>query len=315
MKNRRNYSSSKMNKMYGKYFIVTALAIILLSCNSGRIYTANSEEKIEKVSMPKHNSKFFKDITAKAQELISANKYTPFDTLQSQKIERSEENSEVFISSYKPDIMTGNEIYNYLQASTMIIGASYLCDRCPNIHLNCATGFVIHEDGVVVTNYHVIDVKEKMDISSIFASDHKGNLYPVSKILSASKANDVAILQLDTNGEKLKELPLAPVELVGETIYTMGHPFYNHYFMTKGIVGRKYIKEHTNVSKIAITADFGQGSSGGPVVNENGQLVGIVSSTLANYSNRSKDDGDLQLLIKEVIPVSVLHQYVKKSKE
>ncbi|MCR8668927.1 serine protease [Aestuariibaculum sp. M13] len=311
----KNHLNRKTDKMYVKYFTAIALGFILLSCNSVRMQPNNPKENIAEVIEPKHTSKFINDITAKAQELISANKYTPFDDLQSQKEKHTEENSEVFVSSYKPDLMTGNEIYNYLQVSTMVIGSAYLCERCPNIHLNCATGFVIQEDGVVVTNYHVIDAKEKMDISTIFASDYKGNLYPVSKILSASKSNDVAILQLDTSGQKLKELPLANEELVGETIYTMGHPFYNTYFMTKGIIGRKYIKEHTNVSKIAITADFGQGSSGGPVVNEHGQVVGIVSSTYANYSYKSKDKGDLQLLVKEVVPVSVLHKYVRSYQE
>ncbi|KAB1067736.1 trypsin-like peptidase domain-containing protein [Tamlana haliotis] len=63
---------------------------------------------------------------------------------------------------------------------------------------------------------------------------------------------------------------------------------------------------------MTITAEFGLGASGGPVVNDSGEVVGVVSATRANYTGgNSKHKGDLQLLLKIVIPVSQLNKYVK----
>ena len=292
----------------------TILACLtLLGCNSAKIQEVSSSVTIADGNTTINDSKFIDAVTKKAQKFIGSNHYTPFDTLQIQKLDRIEENSEVVISNFQSGKKTGNQMYYHLRESTMLIGSSYLCNQCPNTHLSNASGFVIHEDGVIVTNYHVIEVKEQMNISAIFASDHEGNVYPVAKILSASQSNDIAILQLDTNGKKLRALPLAKEELIGEDVFMMGHPFSNNFFMTKGIIARKYISERSGEPKIAITADFGQGASGGPVVNEYGQIVGIVSATYMLYTNGSKEHGDLQMVTKEVVPVSALNNYVKRN--
>ncbi|MEP4909112.1 MAG: serine protease, partial [Algibacter sp.] len=119
------------------------------------------------------------------------------------------------------------------------------------------------------------------------------------------------ILKLETHGEKLKALTLAETELVGEDVYMMGHPFRNTFFMTKGIISRKF-EGSKKIPRISITAEFGTGASGGPVVNDSGQVVGLVSSTRALYTNNSKQKGDLQLTLNMVIPVSQLNKYVKQ---
>jgi len=304
------------------YKIFGLLFLALASCNEGENQSEKglvNEVKKESatiapiVEKQPQTSKFIENVTHKAQQLIVNRQYTPFRTLQSQKMDRMEENSEVSIDTSTPSKMNGNQMYYYLKERTLLIGASYLCDRCPNVHLSNATGYVINEDGVIATNYHVIDVKQGIDISGIFAADSEGNVYPVTKILAASQSNDLAILQVDTNGKKLETIPFAEEELIGETIYLMGHPFSKSFFMSKGIIGRKYISDLDDEVKIAITAEFGQGASGGPVVNENGQLVGMVSGTHMEYTYGSKEHGDLQMIIKEAIPVSVLNNYVTRN--
>jgi S1-C subfamily serine protease len=92
----------------------------------------------------------------------------------------------------------------------------------------------------------------------------------------------------------------------------MGHPFDNLFYMEDGIIANKYISERDDAVKISITAEFGQGASGGPVVNRNGQLVGMVSGTMMHYTNRSRENGDLQMIVKEVVPVSVISEYIKR---
>lgn len=299
------------------YIVYLSVTLVLSSCNfnnnSNKDTLETDSAEAILAEAPENSSKFIKAATNEAQKLLMANKFTPFEQLQIQKLDRIEENSDVTISNFKSATKTGNQMYYHLQESTMMIGSSYLCSHCPNVHLNIASGFVINEDGVIVTNYHVIEEKEGIEESGVFAVSHDGTTYAVSEILSASQSNDIAILKLETQGKKLKALPLAEEELVGEDVYMMGHPFSNTFFMTKGIISRKYISERSEEPKIAITAEFGQGASGGPVVNEHGQIVGVVSATYMHYTNGgSKVNGDLQLVVKEVVPVSALNNYIKK---
>lgn len=302
----------KIKCFYGVLAILT-----LLNCGGVNNNTfdscINNNCSIIKSTEYQDSSEFVDDIRNKVSQLLVERKYTSFETLQIQKLNRIERNSEVLLAniSKRSSLKTGNEIYNHLKECTMFIGISYLCDKCPKIHLNKATGFVIHEDGVIVTNYHVIDAKRKVKASAIFAANHKGDVYPVSHILSTSKLNDLAILQLDTKGEKLKPLELAEEELMGEEVFVMGHPFDNIFFMTNGVVANKY-RNSQSMPKIAITADFGQGASGGAVVNKYGEVIGVVSTTYTRYSNNSKTYGNIQMVVKEIVPVSVLNGYVNK---
>ncbi|WP_405605798.1 serine protease [Polaribacter sp. Asnod1-A03] len=298
------------------YLKSTLIALILVSC--GAINSKHDDYKTDNVEVEinkaENSSVFINNAIEKAKQLLSNNEYTPFEVIQKQKLSKTEERSEVLVhTSSNPTLKSGNEIYNYLKERTLYIADSYLCDRCPNMHLTYASGFVIHEDGIIVTNYHVINAKGNLKSSAIFAVNHDGKVYSVSKVLSASKPNDIAILQLDMRGDKLKYLELAKEELVGEDVFVMGHPFNKTFSMSKGIVSRKYIKNSNNMLKMSVTADFGIGSSGGPVVNSYGDLVGVVSATSSHYTNGSKRNGDLQMVVKEVVPVSVLYNYVNKN--
>ncbi|MEP3837697.1 MAG: serine protease [Algibacter sp.] len=295
------------------YIIYLSLILGFQACNSSKNIPEN-EDTLSKTILDEteNSSAFIRDATNAINQLILEDKHTPFEKIKHDKIENHEVNSGVDIMYALADKKTGNEMYHHLQKSTLYIGISYLCGKCPNVHLSAATGFVIHEDGIVVTNYHVITPQEGLQHFGVFAVSHEGVVYNVTEVLSSSKANDLAILKIDTQGAKLDALPLAKTELVGEGVYMMGHPFQNTFLMTKGIISRKY-EGSKKIPRITITAEFGNGASGGPVVNEYGQVIGIVSSTRSHYTNGSnpKNKGDLQLTLNIVVPVSQLNKYVK----
>ena len=299
--------------MQVKIFTLLSL-IILISCSNGKNSNQSQEVKnsAENSSAiiedkPQYSSKFISEFTNTANELLSAKKFVSFDKLQQQKLKNIEESSNVEVSREMPAKMTGNELYFYLKERTLVIGTAYK-GQYDSYYLTPATAFVINEDGIIATNYHVIEVRKDMDKLAIFVSDKDGHVYPVTEVLSSSQANDLAILKVDTKGKKLKALPFAEQELMGEDIYMMGHPFRNTYFMSKGIVARKYISERDMEPRLGVTVDYGQGASGGPIVNLHGQVVAMVSST---YIERANGNGPVQMVIKEAIPVSTFWKYVK----
>jgi S1-C subfamily serine protease len=293
-------------------------ALILLSLFSIIACKSTSEEKIETINVAptlekaKKVSIFNQTFTNKVTKEISSGNFIAMDILQSQKIKNIEENSNITIKEEQGANMNGNQMYYYLKERTFVVGSPYLCTNCPETHLSNATAYSITDNGIILTNYHVIDKNESMDTSAIFVSDSDGNIYNVTEVLSASQGNDLAILKIDTKGKKLKYIPFAKEELLGEDIYLMGHPFGQNYYMSKGIIARKYINDRDNEPRLAVTAEFGQGSSGGPFVNTKGELVAMVAGTYSNYTMNSKEHGYLQMITKEVIPVSSIWKYVKK---
>ncbi|MEO9569625.1 MAG: serine protease [Polaribacter sp.] len=297
------------------YVVYLALTLVVFSCNSTKTIVDHQDDDIIKIyaNEIENSSVYINAATKSVDSVIKTNTHVPFEKLQDDIAKNAGANSGVKITHSNHKKKSGNQIYHELQNSTMYIGSSYLCNKCPNVHLSAATGFVIHEDGIVVTNHHVVRPKEDVKHYGIFAIDHEGNVYNVTEVLSASKADDLAILKIETNGEKLPALPLAQTELVGEDVYMMGHPFRNTFLMTKGIISRKYGNSNKS-SRISITAEFGQGASGGPVVNDSGEVVGVVSATRAYYSNNSKEKGDMQLMVRVVVPVSQLDNYLNVSK-
>lgn len=197
----------------------------------------------------------------------------------------------------KKVIMDRTELLNKIKAATLIVNMAYRKKGSANIEVNPASAYVIDPSGIVVTNYHVVKEYSSKDIyTSLSVMTSDGAVYPVVKLLAFSATDDLAILQLETNGDLLASLPLGNAVNDGTLINVLGHPQNNFYAFTSGVVS-----ENTT-SKLAgkpckimiITAEFTTGSSGGPIVDENGSVVGTVS--------RKSADG----WVKTGIPVSEL---------
>ena len=199
-----------------------------------------------------------------------------------------------------------HELYGRCKSSVLMIGRIYKCDKCTRWHVGSASAFAISSDGIIATNYHVIEEK---DGAALGAMDLSGKTYAVTEVLAASKADDVAILRL--KDAELKPLPLArQTAPVGTSISVISHPDGRYFTMTKGDVSRYYLfrnKDKSSAHRMAITADYAKGSSGGPVLNGRGEVVGMVSSTNSIYYTREKGQNqNLQMVIKSCIPVAAI---------
>jgi S1-C subfamily serine protease len=114
------------------------------------------------------------------------------------------------------------------------------------------------------------------------AADHQGNVYPVTDFLGGDKVADVAVFRIAARG--LKPLPVAPdFAAPGAWVGVLSHPGDNFYLFTTGNVTR-YSTNKNDAGKrerwLGLTAEFAGGSSGAPVLNRYGAVVGMAALTL-----------------------------------
>lgn len=189
------------------------------------------------------------------------------------------------------------------------------------------TAFAIAANGICVTNYHVLQdiirkdtAKEQRD-SVYFITTLDSKLYFIDEILAYSQNNDIVIFHVNTNGNKLDPVPLGRPAQVGATVYCISHPLGYFYYFSKGMVARNvsvgsqqaaagYNPLGRRPIRMEITADYGIGSSGGPILDKYGNLVGIVSSTAPIMASSSVEDGSTvsqqQMVVKDTAPLKAL---------
>jgi tetratricopeptide (TPR) repeat protein len=137
--------------------------------------------------------------------------------------------------------------------------------------LSRGSGFFIDTDRVV-TNRHVIDGAFRAEVHSFSGSRHQ-----VKSVLAVDAEADVALLKVDTPPNLVRPLPLdrtSPQE--GESIVVIGNPFGLEGSVTNGIVSA--VRDIPGFGRIIqITAPISPGSSGSPVVNMQGQVIGVAT--------------------------------------
>ncbi len=138
------------------------------------------------------------------------------------------------------------------------------------------SGFFI-SNGVVVTNYHVIEGAKKIEITT-----HEGVKYTVDKILGYDKNIDIAILSIPSTNTVLTRNQNGVS--VGETVYALGSPLGLTGTLTDGIVSTASRKDN-GVDYIQITAAISSGNSGGPLLNSYGEVMGINTMTIEKGQN------------------------------
>lgn len=146
------------------------------------------------------------------------------------------------------------------------------------LRIGTGSGVIITEDGYVVTNNHVIDQADDIEITlddnRVFKAD----------VIGTDPATDLALLKI--NAKNLKALPLVDSDSarVGEWVLAVGNPFNLNSTVTAGIISAKgrslnILDDKSAVeSFIQTDAAINQGNSGGALVNLQGGLVGICSA-------------------------------------
>lgn len=141
------------------------------------------------------------------------------------------------------------------------------------------SGFFIGDKGEIVTNYHVIEGAYSAKV--LCYSSNK--VYDVKSIIAHNKSQDVAIIQIDIQGNPYLELSDSEVS-VGDKVYTLGSPLGVDGVFSSGIVSKTDVAL-SGKHCIAFTAPISSGNSGGPLLNSKGQVVGVNTSTAVDGQN------------------------------
>jgi S1-C subfamily serine protease len=184
--------------------------------------------------------------------------------------------------------------------STVAVASFFHCEKCKDWHFDTASGFVAAED-VVSTCEHVVNFEEEdMKEGFLVVADSGGRVLAVTEVLAANANADTCLLRVPGLG--LKPLALNPDAEVGDRVFCLSHPDGNHWMFTAGILSRLFLNREPASDEgkppkpvktppplyINITAEYSPGSSGAPVVDESGNVVGQVESITSSIE---KEDG------------------------
>lgn len=179
-------------------------------------------------------------------------------------------------SSRRREKLDGSAIFQRCAESVVIIhvysstsaGAGFCLDRFPFAGKN--TSFVATAD-------HVTDRQDlgsyRLNAEAATVTSHTAKTSPIGAAYTRDGRADMAAFSCDLD---LKPLPIAgEPPAIGENIFTLGHPLGDEFTLSSGIVSGYRFDDSP---RMQITAPISPGSSGGPVLNQWGELVGLVSS-------------------------------------
>mgnify|MGYP000929733158 CR=1 FL=1 len=168
------------------------------------------------------------------------------------------------------------------------------------------SGFIIREDGLVLTNAHVIDGADEVVVKLTDKREFK------AKVLGADKTTDVAVLRIEGRNLPTVKIGNSANTRVGEWVLAIGSPFGFENSATAGIISAKSrsLPDDSYVPFIQTDVAVNPGNSGGPLFNMAGEVIGINSQI---YSRSGGYQG-LSFAIPIDVAMSIQEQIVKHGK-
>ena len=166
--------------------------------------------------------------------------------------------------------------------------------------MSCGTGCIIDKSGLILTSAHVIESGK-----NIVVTMSNGQNYDASVVKRFSENEDIVLLKIPVS-EELKTVKFGDSEKikVGQKVLAIGNPFGFNGTLTQGIISRiDYAK-----NRIQTDAAINPGSSGGPLLNKKGEVIGI-NQAIFNPDNNISNIG-----IGFAIPINAVKEYLKEKK-
>lgn len=191
------------------------------------------------------------------------------------------------------DVLTPQEIYERYAPGVVQVRTLTAADQlgdlgdAPDIFglepRGLGSGFVIDKEGHIITNYHVVEDAETVQV--VFSDDDN----PVdATVLGSDPSTDLAVLQVQAEGRALTPIPLGDSDSVvpGDKAIAIGNPFGLDRTITEGIVSaiQRSIRAPDGFrieNVIQTDAAINSGNSGGPLLNDRGEVIGVNSQIIA----------------------------------
>ncbi|MHB1023527.1 MAG: S1C family serine protease [Acidobacteriaceae bacterium] len=152
------------------------------------------------------------------------------------------------------------------------------------------SGFILNKDGLILTNNHVIDNAQRVEVTLYDKHKYK------AQVIGVDKAHDLALLKINAPNLVPATLSNSDGLMVGQKVYAIGNPFGLSGTMTQGIISAiRPIQEDPTGARIedAIQTDaaINPGNSGGPLLNSRGEVIGINTMIASNGADQSSGIG------------------------
>ena len=189
--------------------------------------------------------------------------------------------------------MTAAEVYAANVNSTVGVTTSVTTTNFWGMRTNAAaagSGFIISEDGYIVTNYHVVE-----NGSEIKVATYDGKTYDAA-LVGYDESNDVAVLKIEASGLTPVVMGSSETLNVGDEVLAIGNPLGELTFsLTKGSVSalNREVTLSSNVTMNLIQTDaaINSGNSGGALFNLYGEVVGITNAKYSSSGSSAEASG------------------------
>ena len=178
-------------------------------------------------------------------------------------------------------------IYNQVSPSVVSINVSGTSSDGSQFQA-AGTGFIIDQQGHIVTNDHVVDSTSSIEVNFIDGTIVKAD------VVGVDRDSDLAVIKVDVPANELKPVSLGDSDklFIGETTLAIGSPFNQRWTLTTGIVSAldRTISGQTQYSvgsAIQTDAAINPGNSGGPLLNLQGEVIGVNSQILSQSNSSS----------------------------
>ncbi len=202
---------------------------------------------------------------------------------------------------------SAGDIFNDCQESVLEIKA-----ESETIGTSYGSGEIINKDGTIVTNAHVVTYKkltETLVFENVYIRFFDEQDYRQVEIVKYDLDFDLAVLKLKDINRKLKSIKLGDDKKLkaGDAVYALGNMSNYGLSLTSGIVAIPHVNVTYNQSKrnvIQCDLTISDGNSGGALINDKGELVGITTFRLKDKSN------NIIYGISYCIPINVVMEYI-----
>ena len=244
------------------------------------------------------------------------------------------------------EMLTPVAIRRSLMRSVALVGEYYHCVECDKWHANLSTGFAVADGRHIATCLHVLHGEPSSDgvAPLLFVADFEGNVAAVSRVVASDVAYDLAVLLVDT--KSFSPLPLRADAEPGERVYCLSNPDHMFGSFTEGLVSRVYVvrgeapglgpepdaegdgeaeSAHDSLSKsmaqdpllpprafLQVTCEFAGGSSGAPIVDAMGNVIGIAQSTRTVAVDPDAEQLEVQMVARTASPSSALLRLLRR---